>query len=84
MQKPITMRTRSIVDGLLVYCHGACEVESRHGTLFLFCFFIFLFDFILLLINLFIHRYKYVINNHFQTLSVAVYRYNDCKQCIPY
>ena len=64
MQKPFTMRTRSIVDGSLVHCHGACEVESCHGTLFLFCLFffcfvfIFIFDFILLLIDLFICRYN--------------------------
>ena len=43
--------------------------------LFFFCFRLF-FDFIFLLIHLFID----IIHYPFQT----VYRFNDCKQCIPY
>ena len=38
-------------------------------------FFFFFFDFMFLLIYLFID----IIHNHFQTISVAEYRFNDCK-----
>ena len=68
MHKPITSRIRSKVDGSLVHCHGSSEFESRHRTPFFF-------DFMFLLIYLSID----IIHNHFQTISVAEYRFNDCK-----
>ena len=81
MHKPITSRIRSIVDGSLVHCHGSSEFESCLRTLCLFVFFVFFFFvFIILLIYLFID----IIHYHFQTISLDKYRFNDCKQCIPY
>ena len=82
MQKPIIMRTRSIVDGSLVHCHGACEIESRHGIFFFF-FFFFSFFFSILYFYQSIYLFIDICHNHFQTIFVAVYRYNDCKQYIP-
>ena len=49
MHKPITGRTRSIVDGSRVHCHGGCEFEPSHRTFF---------ELIFLLINLFIYGYN--------------------------
>ena len=42
--------------------------------------YVFFFVFIILLIYLFID----IIHQHFQTISLDKYRFNDCKQCIPY
>ena len=73
MHLPITSRIRSIVDKSLVHCHRGCEFESRRRT--------FLMDFIVLSIYLlrgFIH------NNHFKTIWVDKYRFNDSKQFIPF
>ena len=75
MHKPITSRIRSIADGSLVHCHGRSESRRRPCV-----FFSFFFDFIFLLMYLFID----IIHYHFQTISVDKYRFNDCKQCIPY
>ena len=75
MHKPITSRIRSIVDGLLVHCHGRSEFESRHRTLCV-CFF---FGFYIFINYLFID----IVHYHFQTISVDKYRFNDCKQCYP-
>ena len=80
MHKPITNRIRIKVDGLLVHCHGNSEFESGQCTLLFFLFFVFVFDFTFLLIYLF----RDIIHNHFQTILFAEYRFNDCKQCIPY
>ena len=80
MHKQITSGIRSIVDGSLGHCcHGRSEFEFRHRTLRFF-FNVFFFDFIFLLIYLFID----IIHYHFQTISINKYRFNDCKQCIPY
>ena len=79
MHKPITSRIRCKVDGLLVYCHGNSEFEFGQCTL-LFFISVFVSDFTFLLVYLF----RDIILNHFQTILVAKYCFNDCKQGIPY
>ena len=77
MHKPVTSSIRSIVDGSLVHCHGSSEFESRHRTLLVYFFIFFRF-------YVFIYLFIDIIDNFFQTISVAEYCFNDCKQCIPY
>ena len=79
MHIPITRRIRSIVNASLVHCHGGCEFEPRDRTLFFVCFFRFY-----IFINLYIYLFIDIIHNHFQTIWIAEYRFNDSKQCIPY
>ena len=54
--------------------------SSNPVTVPYFFFSFFFFVFIIILIHLFID----IIHYHFQTISLDKYRFNDCKQCIPY
>ena len=66
------------MDRLSTVMEGASSNPVTLPCVFFFSFFF--FDFIFLSIYLFID----IIHYHFQTISVDKYRFNDCKQCIPY
>ena len=65
----VTRRLRGIVDESLVH--------SNPVTVYCFFVSVFFFDFIFLSIYLF----KDINHNHFQTIWVAEYHFNDSKQC---
>ena len=79
MHKPITSRIRSKWMDCL---STVTEIASSNSVSVPCCFFISVFvsDFTFLLVYLFID----IILNHFQTILVAKYCFNDCKQGIPY
>ena len=62
MHTPITMRTRSIVDELLVHCHGGYEFKPRQRTFYVFYFSILYFY---QFVNLFIYLFIDIILNQF-------------------